>query len=100
VAACGGDDDGAADTTAAAGTGAGDGVTVEGFAFTPASLTVPAGTTVVWTNKDGAEHTVVGTELSGQLAPGGTYEKRFDTAGTYTYACTIHPTMTGSITVT
>jgi plastocyanin len=74
-------------------------VTVQGFAFNPPALTVAPGTTVRWTNQDGAEHTVVGEGLSGSLAPGGTFEQRFDTLGTFAYACTIHPSMTGSITV-
>ena len=33
-------------------------VTIDQFKFTPASLTVPAGTAVTWTNKDGTLHTV------------------------------------------
>jgi plastocyanin len=75
------------------------GVTVQGFAFDPQALTVAPGTTVRWTNQDGAEHTVVGEGLSGSLVPGGTFEQRFDTLGTFAYACTIHPSMTGTITV-
>jgi plastocyanin len=103
LAACG-DSDGEGDdspTTAASQAGSEAAVTAVGFAFDPQTLTVASGSTVVWTNQDGAEHTVVGTGgISGQLAPGGSYEQVFDVAGTFTYACTIHPSMTGTITVT
>ena len=102
LAACG--DDGAepeASTTAPAAPGAAAAeVSAEGFAFVPPELTVEAGTTVTWTNADAALHTVVGSGLSGELAAsGGTFEHTFDEAGSFSYACTIHPSMTGTITV-
>jgi plastocyanin len=80
-------------------------VTIENFAFSPASITVKAGTTVTWTNKDSATHTVTETDSqtgpnSGDLATGKSYSFKFDTAGTYKYHCSIHPDMTGTVTVT
>jgi len=78
-------------------------VYIKGMAFTPATLTVVAGTTVKWTNKDGVAHTVTsdtGVFDSGNVAANGTYSYMFMTAGTYTYTCLIHPTMKGKIIVT
>lgn len=78
-------------------------VTIQNFAFSPASLTINKGDTVVWTNKDSAPHTVTsqtGNELSSQtLSQGQTYSHTFNTAGTYDYYCTIHPYMKATITV-
>lgn len=87
------------------GTGAGPGaneVFIQGMAFSPSSLTVTAGTTVTWTNKDAIGHTVTSnTNLfkSGTLSNGGTFSFTFATAGTYSYFCSIHPSMVGTITV-
>src|SRR5829696_6961642 len=78
-------------------------ITIVDFAFQPASLEVPAGTTVTWTNGGAAPHTVTadgGAFDSGRLAPGATFSQTFDTAGTFTYHCEIHPQMTGTIVVT
>ncbi|HSR31628.1 MAG TPA: cupredoxin family copper-binding protein [Anaerolineae bacterium] len=78
-------------------------VNIEGFAFMPDPLVVPAGTTVRWTNKDDVSHTVTsdlpGLLDSGTLLPGERFEYRFDTAGSYSYICTIHPSMTGTVIV-
>jgi plastocyanin len=70
--------------------------------FSPASLTVPAGTTVVWTNRGGSKHTVTaaGTFDSGILSPGASFSFTFATAGTYGYVCELHGGMSGSIVVT
>ena len=77
-------------------------VAIAGFAFEPASLEVPTGTPVTWTNQDGTQHTVTaadGSFNSGGLAEGGTFSHTFDTPGTYTYACSFHSRMQGTITV-
>jgi plastocyanin len=83
--------------------GASGAVTIAGFAFSPASLTVKVGTTVTWTNTDSATHTVVwadGTRGSGSLTAGGTpYTRTFDTPGTFAYKCGIHASMTGTVVV-
>lgn len=81
----------------------GDAVTIAGFAFDPASLTVKVGATVTWTNKDTATHTVVwddGSQGSGSLTDGGApYARTFDTPGTFAYKCGLHGQMTGTIVV-
>lgn len=72
------------------------------MAFNPVSLTVSAGTTVKWTNKDGVAHTVTSTTGlfdSGTIPNNGVYNYTFATAGTYSYYCTIHPDMAGVIIV-
>ena len=77
-------------------------VTIENFAFNPASVTVTAGATVTWTNNDAAPHTATGDggEFdTGTIASGGSASVTFDTPGTYTYHCTIHPNMTATIIV-
>lgn len=87
-----------------------DHVTIVNFAFTPAHITVKKGTTVTWTNKDSAAHTVTedhggtadgdpGLESKG-LTQGESYSAAFNKAGTFTYHCSIHPGMTGTVTVT
>ncbi len=80
-------------------------VTIENFAFSPANITVKVGTTVTWTNKDSATHTVTGTDGktgpdSGNLATGKSFSFKYDTVGTYSYHCAIHSNMTGTVTVT
>ena len=78
-------------------------VTIENFAFSPATLHVAPGTTVTWTNKDSAPHTVSSLSGawtdSGTLSDGKTFSYTFTKAGTYQYHCAIHATMTGSVTV-
>jgi plastocyanin len=92
--------------SAAPSTAAGGGAAsaqIANFAFAPANLTVKVGGTVTWTNTDGATHTVTandGSFDSGSLATGATFSQTFAKAGTYTYACAIHASMTGTITVT
>jgi len=78
-------------------------VTIADFSFSPVSLTVSAGTTVTWTNNDSTAHTVTlddGSAASGDIAGGATFQHTFTTAGTFTYHCRIHPTMTATIVVT
>ena len=77
-------------------------VSIQGFAFIPQDLTVTHGTTVRWTNLDGAPHTSTsddGIWDSGTLTTGQTYTFAFGPSGTYPYHCEIHPTMTATITV-
>lgn len=78
-------------------------VAISGFAFSPATLTVNSGDTVVWTNEDGVTHNVVsdaGGEIqSPNLPKGGTYSHIFSTPGTYAYICGLHPRMQGEIVV-
>jgi plastocyanin len=77
-------------------------VSIVNFAFEPASVDVPVGGTVTWTNNGGAPHTVTaddGAFDSGELAPGASFSQTFDAAGTFTYHCNIHPQMTGTVNV-
>ena len=77
-------------------------VTIQGFAFGPASLTIDVGDSVTWTNGDGVGHTATadqGAFDTGTIAGGASDSITFDQAGTFAYHCTVHPTMTGTITV-
>ncbi|WP_307840910.1 cupredoxin family copper-binding protein [Streptomyces sp. GESEQ-4] len=79
-------------------------VTMKGYAFVPARLTVPAGSTVTWTNQDTAPHDVKTTSgpvsiHSPMLDKGESWSFTFGTAGSYGYYCTVHPDMTAGITV-
>jgi plastocyanin len=77
-------------------------VKIDNFSFGPGTVTIPAGTTVTWTNHDDIPHTVVSTETSFKSKVMDTDEKfsfTFSKAGTYTYFCSIHPKMTGKIVV-
>lgn len=78
-------------------------VWIQNMAFTPSSITVTAGTTITWTNKDAITHTVTsdnGIFDSGNVTSGGSFSYMFSTAGTFTYHCKIHTSMTGSVVVT
>jgi amicyanin len=80
-------------------------VAIANFAFAPGTLTVKAGTTVVWTNQDSDPHTVTSKNNAGPLKSpvmkkGDTYRFTFTSAGTFEYLCTIHPFMTASVVVT
>lgn len=78
-------------------------VLIQGMAFSPSTITVSTNSTVTWTNKDAIGHTVTsdsGLFDSGTVATNGTFSHTFATAGTFTYHCKIHPTMTGSVVVT
>ncbi|MFM9105252.1 MAG: ScyD/ScyE family protein, partial [Chloroflexota bacterium] len=71
-------------------------------AFSPQTLTVVAGTTVVWTNNDDDPHTVTtddGSVASGPIAKGATFSHTFDTPGTWAYHCEFHPAMTATVVV-
>ncbi|MEV4443758.1 cupredoxin family copper-binding protein [Streptomyces sp. NPDC049577] len=77
-------------------------VSISDFSFQPQDLSVKPGDTVVWTNADNVKHTTTsdsGAWDSGLLAKGQSFSETFTTAGTYTYHCTPHPFMTGSIEV-
>jgi plastocyanin len=91
-------------------TAAADTVTIQDFAFSPANITVKPGTTVTWTNKDSAAHTVTATDGkkgldnklvldSGTINSGQKYAATFSTPGVYHYRCNFHSSMTGTVTV-
>ncbi|WP_299303957.1 cupredoxin family copper-binding protein [uncultured Litoreibacter sp.] len=77
-------------------------VTITGFSFQPANLTIAAGDTVTFVNKDGAPHTATakrGGFDTGNLSRGKAAKITFASAGSFAYFCKIHPSMTGSIKV-
>jgi plastocyanin len=79
-------------------------VAIDNFAFGPNSLTVAAGTTVTWINRDDEPHTVVNAGnprlfKSSALDTGNKFSFTFDKPGTYRYFCSLHPHMTGVIVV-
>jgi plastocyanin len=78
-------------------------VTITGSSFSPGSLTVKVGTTVTWTNTSIFDHTVTSDSAlfdSGGLGQGGVFTFTFNQAGTFTYHCSYHPGMIGTIVVT
>jgi plastocyanin len=77
-------------------------VSVEDFYFEPANTAIQPGDTMMWTNKGNHPHTVTadnGSFDSGMLQPGQSFSWTFQNPGTVTYHCSIHPMMTGSISV-
>jgi len=77
-------------------------VTIDNFTFSPATLTVKAGTQVTWTNHDDMPHTVTSEDQTFKSKALDTDEKFSFTPskpGTYTYYCSIHPKMTGKLVV-
>ena len=96
-------DAGTGSTTTTTTSDDGDGISIQDFAFGPNPLGVSVGETVTWTNnEDGIGHTTTsGDDLwhSGTLSPGDTFEFTFEEAGTFAYFCSIHPSMTATITV-
>ena len=76
-------------------------VAIAGFQFAPATLTVPVGTAVTWTNSDTAAHTTSGSGWdSGVLSQGQSFTFVTQSAGAFPYVCLIHPSMQGTLTVT
>jgi plastocyanin len=81
----------------------GDQVSIDNFAFAPATLTVKVGSTVTWTNRDEEPHTVAasdGSFHSPGMGTGATFSHTFSTAGKFDYVCSIHPSMHGTVVVT
>jgi plastocyanin len=77
-------------------------VTIKDMKFNPADLSIKPGDTVVWTNSDDVDHTVVdsGKAFSSEnLKPGKSFTFKFDKVGKFSYSCTYHPRMKGTITV-
>jgi plastocyanin len=69
--------------------------------FSPEAVSIAAGDTVLWTNDGDDDHTATASAFhSGTLGPGDTFQRTFNTAGTYDYVCAFHDGMTGTVTVT
>lgn len=79
------------------------GVEIHEFHFVPETLTVTAGTTVIWTNSDETPHTIAhakGAFRSSALDTKDTFSHTFAAPGEFVYRCTLHPMMVGKIIVT
>lgn len=77
-------------------------VTIQNYAYSPATLTVKLGDTVTWTNQDSIGHSATADDNSfdtGILSQGQSKTITFNKAGTYTYHCRVHPYMHGTIVV-
>jgi plastocyanin len=77
-------------------------VTIEGVQFSPATLEVNAGDTVVWNNKDPFPHNVTAENKafhSPDFAGGHSWTYKAKTKGVFPYVCTLHPNMKGTLTV-
>jgi len=71
-------------------------------AYVPNPITVSVGTTVKWTNSDSVAHTVSSQNNlwdSGDMEPGATFTRTFQTAGSFPYYCVYHPLMVGTVNV-
>lgn len=82
---------------------AGTSVRMAGTRFEPSTLTIRVGETVRWFNDDALPHTVSATDGSwdsGNLAPGASFERGFESAGSFPYICRYHPGMVGNVEVT
>ncbi|HVZ12231.1 MAG TPA: cupredoxin family copper-binding protein [Patescibacteria group bacterium] len=80
----------------------GNAVTIKNFAFGPETLTVKVGDKVTWTNQDSTGHSATADDNSwdtGVLPQGQSGSITFSKAGTYTYHCSVHPSMKGTIIV-
>lgn len=76
---------------------------IDKFAFAP-EIRIKAGDTIVWTNKDSAPHDVTSTSpeqrfQSSVLKTGESFSRQFNEPGTYSYKCSLHPVMRGTVVV-
>lgn len=78
-------------------------VQIADYAFKQPTITVAAGTTITWTNHDDDPHTVTADDKSFDskgLGNGDAWSHKFTKPGTYTYHCSAHPFMKGTVVVT
>jgi len=78
-------------------------IEIKDFAFNPQTITVKSGQTITWINRDEEPHTVVSVgkqfKKSSALDTDQTFTITTGAPGTYTYFCSVHPKMTGTIVV-
>lgn len=78
-------------------------VRVLGTAFVPTTVTISRNQYVTWRNEDGVDHTTTSDSAGWNAtltgSPPGSFQRFFNTAGSYTYHCNIHPSMTGTVVV-
>jgi plastocyanin len=78
-------------------------IEIKDFAFNPQTLTVKSGDKITWVNKDEEPHTVVSVEKQFKKSPALDTDQEYTITagapGTYSYFCSVHPKMTGTIVV-
>jgi amicyanin len=77
-------------------------VSIKNMSFSPGSVSIKVGDTVTWTNRDDQDHTVAardGSFSSGNMKSGESFSYKFTKAGTFSYGCSLHPRMKGSVVV-
>ena len=78
-------------------------IKIDNFSFGPATITIPAGSTVTWTNNDDVPHVVTSDDnkmfKSKALDTDDRFSFTFTKPGTYNYYCAIHPKMVAKIVV-
>jgi len=77
-------------------------VSIENLQYKPLEITVKRGDTVVWTNNDDRDHTVIakdGSFRSRNIKSGEIFEHTFTKSGRFAYGCTYHPRMKGLVIV-
>ena len=77
-------------------------VSIRDLSFSPAQITVSVGDTVIWRNEDDRDHSVVADDKSfgsGNIKPKGKYAHAFGQKGTFSYSCSYHPRMKGTVVV-
>jgi plastocyanin len=90
-------------------------VNIQDYDYAPSSITITAGQSIRWTNTGAVLHSVTsdsvgafssaylngaGTDVYGQPTAGGTYTRKFSSAGTFPYHCGVHDYMKGTVVVT
>lgn len=94
---------GTASTQAAESSGKAVAVTISDYEYDPATITVPVGTVVTFTNRDSTPHTATSKESgafeSGSIDTGESGEVKLEEAGTFAYYCAFHPFMKGTVRV-
>ena len=75
-------------------------VQMRDFSFSPASVTVNVGDSVTWSNTGAEDHDAASSGFStGTVPPGGSATETFSSAGTFSYVCSFHPQMKGTVNV-
>ena len=78
-------------------------IEIKDFAFNPQTITVKSGAKITWINRDEEPHTVVSVEKQFKKSQALDTDEEFSVTtgapGTYTYFCSVHPKMTGTIVV-
>lgn len=75
-------------------------ITIKNLKFEPETLTIKLHDQVVWKNLDSVDHKIKGDDWGNvPIGPGENFTQAFDKAGAFSYACTLHPEMKGTIIV-